>query len=110
MLIFIITSFTLKFPTNFLVEFNNNKAITKDDTDVAIAIPSTPMYLDKIILKSIFITTPIIPLMVVSFVFFIENNEEFKISLIPAKGSCKEYPSNAIEVKITALESNFPLS
>ena len=76
----------------------------------AIATPNIPNTFDKVILKIIFTTTPIIPLIVVILVFSIENNDEFKISLTPVNGSSKEYPKNALAVIPTATSLNLPLS
>ena len=106
----IIIGTTSKCPPNFLVEINNKIDVTIDAIVDAIATPNTPNIFDKVILKIILTTTPIIPLIVVTLVFCIENNDEFKISLTPVNGNTNEYPKKALAVIFTAASLKLPLS
>ena len=84
-----------------------------DDPIIAIedatVIPKIPNFFDKVTLKAIFIITPITPFFAVIFVFPIENNIEFKISLTPVKKIPIAYPVKAITVRLTALSEYIPL-
>ena len=81
-------------PIYFTSCINKKTAVTTDAMDEANATPNIPYFLIKYILKRILITTPIIPLIAVIFVFSIENNDEFNISLTPVNGIESEYPNN----------------
>ncbi|MNP36250.1 hypothetical protein D3C76_1296230 [compost metagenome] len=105
----IIVLLTLKSLIIFFRVNINIQLVTIIALDVAIAIPITPKNFDKVTLKIIFITTPIIPFIVVSFVFPIEKRVEFNISLSAVKKIPIAYPINAILVKLTASIPKAPL-
>ena len=97
----------------FCGNFNSQIArqIRQDKDDYKIIIGKKIVYNDdKVILKIILTTTPIIPLIVVTLVFCIENNDEFKISLTPVNGNTNEYPKKALAVIFTAASLKLPLS
>lgn len=88
-------SVMLKLFSNLIIFINKSTDVTIIAITEANAIPIIPIYLDKVMLNIMLITTPIIPFIAVTFVFPLENKVEFNISLTPVKNIPAPYPSNA---------------